>query len=168
MIHRAIKIGTRALISVAGKPLLATHWDGYPSCLGLKLLDCNKTKAAIVDAAKEMDTSTLKAFRDYVQKGGRLVWISDAGTGLGENDYICEQVEFAYLPAADYTVPIDDYSVLILPAIDKFHRAFLEGFEGSYWTCRIRSAISNIPESPDKGCQHVIIAVRIQFFLDWI
>jgi hypothetical protein len=48
-----IRIGTRALICIDGNPLLATHWDGYPSCLGLKLLDCNKTKAAIVDAAKE-------------------------------------------------------------------------------------------------------------------
>jgi hypothetical protein len=50
-----------------------------------------------------MDTATLQVFRDYVQKGGRLVWIADAGTGLGETDYICEQVEFAYLPAVNYT-----------------------------------------------------------------
>jgi hypothetical protein len=48
-----IRIGTRALICIDGKPLLATHWDGYPSCLGLKLLNCDKTVAAIVNVAKE-------------------------------------------------------------------------------------------------------------------
>jgi hypothetical protein len=48
-----IRIGTRALICINGKPLLATHWDGYPSCLGLKLLNCEKTVAAIVEVAKE-------------------------------------------------------------------------------------------------------------------
>ncbi len=57
----------------------------------------------IVDHAKTIDTAALYAFRDYVQKGGRLVWIGDAGTGLGENDYYCEKVEFAYLPATIYT-----------------------------------------------------------------
>ena len=41
------------MICIDGKPLLATHWDGYLSCLGLKLLDCNKTIPAIVDAAKD-------------------------------------------------------------------------------------------------------------------
>jgi len=41
------------LICIDGKPLLATHWDGYPSCLGLELLNCEKTVAAIVEVAKE-------------------------------------------------------------------------------------------------------------------
>jgi len=47
-----IRIGTRALICIDGKPLLATHWDGYPSCLGVALLNCEKTVAAIVEVAK--------------------------------------------------------------------------------------------------------------------
>jgi hypothetical protein len=41
------------LICIDGKPLLATHWDGYPTCLGLELLNCDKTVAAIVNVAKE-------------------------------------------------------------------------------------------------------------------
>jgi hypothetical protein len=41
------------LICIDGKPLLATHWDGYPSCLGLKLLNCDKSHRAIIDVAKE-------------------------------------------------------------------------------------------------------------------
>jgi hypothetical protein len=48
-----IRIGTRALICIDGKPLLATHWDGYPSCLGLALLNCDKTVPAIVEVAIE-------------------------------------------------------------------------------------------------------------------
>ena len=47
-----IRIGTRALICIDGKPYLATHWDGYPSCLGLELLNCDKSVPAIVDVAK--------------------------------------------------------------------------------------------------------------------
>ena len=41
------------MICFDGKPLLATHWDGYPSCLGLELLNCDKTVPAIVKVAKE-------------------------------------------------------------------------------------------------------------------
>ena len=50
---KVIRIGTRALICIDGKPLLATHWDGYPSCLGLKLLNCDKRVPTILEAAKE-------------------------------------------------------------------------------------------------------------------
>ena len=41
------------MICIDGKPLLATHWDGYPSCLGLALLNCDKSMPAIVEVAKE-------------------------------------------------------------------------------------------------------------------
>ena len=50
---KVIRIGTRALICIDGKPLLATHWDGYPSCLGLELLNCDKIVPAIVEVAKD-------------------------------------------------------------------------------------------------------------------
>lgn len=33
-------MGTRAMISMEGKPFVATHWDGYPSSLGKDLLMC--------------------------------------------------------------------------------------------------------------------------------
>lgn len=55
----------------------------------------------IVEGPKNISTSTLKAFAGYVQQGGRLVWVGDAGTGLGENDYMCrgnpEQAEPIYI-----------------------------------------------------------------------
>lgn len=59
----------------------------------------------IVEHAKTIETPVFYAFRDYVQKGGKLVWVGDAGTGLGSDDYICEEVKISYLPAANYSVP---------------------------------------------------------------
>jgi hypothetical protein len=47
-----VKIGTRALISINGKPMLATHWDGYPSSLGKELLDCDNSIEAILRIAE--------------------------------------------------------------------------------------------------------------------
>ncbi len=69
-----IRIGTRALISVAGKPFLTTHWDGYPSCLGLELLNCDKTEPGIVEVAKDHTidaaeiTILVKLNRDRIKK----------------------------------------------------------------------------------------------------
>ena len=40
------------MILMDGKPLVATHWDGYPSCLGLELLGCNKSLKAVIRIAK--------------------------------------------------------------------------------------------------------------------
>ncbi len=54
----------------------------------------------LVEHAKTMSTQTLRAFQQYVQKGGRLVWIGDAGTGLGPNDYVCEKVKISYVLGA--------------------------------------------------------------------
>ena len=47
-----VKIGTRALISIDGKLILATHWDGFPSSLGMELLHCDKTMEAVIKVAK--------------------------------------------------------------------------------------------------------------------
>ena len=45
-------MGTRALISINGKPMIATHWDGNPSSLGLDLLECDKSLHAIIRVAQ--------------------------------------------------------------------------------------------------------------------
>ena len=47
-----MKIGTRAIISINGKPMLATHWDGYPESLGTELLQCHKSVASIIRVAE--------------------------------------------------------------------------------------------------------------------
>jgi len=36
-------MGTRALILVNSKPIIAPHWNGYPTSLGMELLECEKT-----------------------------------------------------------------------------------------------------------------------------
>lgn len=45
-------MGTRALMSIKGKPMIATHWDGYPSALGSGLLQCDKTLGAVIRVAE--------------------------------------------------------------------------------------------------------------------
>ena len=45
-------MGTRAIISIDGKPMLATHWDGHPASLGRDLLLCDKSLKAVIEVAK--------------------------------------------------------------------------------------------------------------------
>jgi len=52
LINEVVKIGTRAIISIDGKPMLATHWDGYPASLGADLLNCDRSIEAVVEVAK--------------------------------------------------------------------------------------------------------------------
>lgn len=43
-------MGTRSIITVKGKPFIATHWDGYPMGMGANLLKA-KTIAQVVKVA---------------------------------------------------------------------------------------------------------------------
>ncbi|MFW5902478.1 MAG: hypothetical protein ACOCTT_01175 [archaeon] len=43
----------------------------------------------IVEGPKEISTNSMRAFARYVQQGGKLIWVGDAGTELGKYDYIC-------------------------------------------------------------------------------
>jgi hypothetical protein len=47
----------------------------------------------IVTKAKNISTEKLKMFQDFVNKGGRLVWTGDAGTGLKSGDKLLQQNE---------------------------------------------------------------------------
>lgn len=84
--------------------LLATRTGTFAEILPLEnilssgVLD--KYQLVLVEKAKAIPTFQLHAFRDYVQKGGRLVWIGDAGTQLGGEDYLCESVTIRYKRAA--------------------------------------------------------------------
>ena len=46
-------MGTRALISIDGKPMIATHWDGYPDSLGRDLLKCERCLPKVIEVAKK-------------------------------------------------------------------------------------------------------------------
>jgi len=61
-------------------------------------------QVVIVEHAKTIPTQALWAFQKYVNSGGKLVWIGDAGTMLGPKDYICEKVAFTY--KLGYDTPI--------------------------------------------------------------
>jgi len=48
-----VKIGTRAVISFNGKPMLATHWDGHPASLGKELMSFGISIVAILRIAEK-------------------------------------------------------------------------------------------------------------------
>jgi len=48
-----VKIGTRAVISINGKPMLATHWDGQPASLGKELMSFGISVVAILRIAEK-------------------------------------------------------------------------------------------------------------------
>jgi len=77
----------------------------------------------IVEHAKTMDSSALVSFSDYVRKGGKLVWIGDAGSKLTDNDYLCKKVSFSFLPAVEQMVPTYDNGS---PVVDDNGQAVLK------------------------------------------
>lgn len=51
-------MGTRAMISINGKPIVTTHWDGYPENLGLDLLKVG-SESDIIDVAKKYSINSV-------------------------------------------------------------------------------------------------------------
>ncbi len=82
---------------------MKTEMGVYPHMLETSLFsDADALKQydmVVVDRAKKLSTKQLLALRSYVQQGGTLVWIGDAGTELGDKDYICEKVTFEWWPS---------------------------------------------------------------------
>ena len=80
--------------------LVQASTNQYPPLLDLEQVPdseaLNSYDIVIVEHAKTIPTKTLWAFKDFVYKGGKLVWIGDAGTALGEKDYLCEKAEFSF------------------------------------------------------------------------
>ncbi len=52
----------------------------------VNLGNLKKYDLVIVEKSRKISTAKLKAFIDYVNEGGRLVWTGDAGTELAEGD----------------------------------------------------------------------------------
>lgn len=46
----------------------------------------NGYSLVIVEKAKQISTKNLETFMNYVSKGGRLIWIGDAGTEISKNE----------------------------------------------------------------------------------
>ena len=104
-----IKIGTRALISINGKPMLATHWDGYPSSLGADLLHCNKTIMAVIKVAER---HTIDAVHRSVHEDLNRERVKQLAEKhhLTENEIRCGKRRGAVICADDYEIgDIDNY-----------------------------------------------------------
>jgi hypothetical protein len=74
-------MGTRAMIEIDGKPIFATHWDGYPKSLGEDLKKARPTVKSIMTVAKKhsidfADKSVLKELQkerlEYLMKKHKL------------------------------------------------------------------------------------------------
>jgi hypothetical protein len=59
----------------------------------------------IVEHARTIPTKVLWAFKDFVYRGGKLVWIGDSGTALGERDYLCEKAKISFNAAYQVADP---------------------------------------------------------------
>jgi len=93
-------MGTRAIIRYKNKPILATHWDGYPDSLGvdllkLKIFDITNiirvAKKHLIDSA---DISILKKVQRPDRTGGNIVSAEDYK--VGDIRYYEDWAEYEY------------------------------------------------------------------------
>jgi len=105
-------MGTRAIISVDGKWKYATHWDGYPTCLGRNLLEAGSYLEAIekvalertVDYASEDRASALNEvrFEDISRKAQDPKYTPEYLRKLWEDENKC--LTFGIHTAEDYPI----------------------------------------------------------------
>jgi hypothetical protein len=104
-----MRIGTRALISIAGEPVLATHWDGYPDSLGLDLINCSKSLEEIIKVAK---AHTIDASHSSILKALKNEKIRELAKKhqLTESKISAGMRRGCVISAEDYAISdIDDY-----------------------------------------------------------
>jgi hypothetical protein len=68
-------MGTRALISIDGKPMIATHWDGNPENLGVQLSVVKPTIENIIEVAKKhtIDSANRSILRELNNERIRML-----------------------------------------------------------------------------------------------
>jgi hypothetical protein len=96
-------MGTRALISINGKHMLATHWDGYPSCLGKELLDCDKSVEGVIRVA---ESHTIDAADFSIREGlnGKRIKDLSEKHQLTEKEIMEGKRRGAVIAAEDYEI----------------------------------------------------------------
>lgn len=103
-------MGTRAMILFEGKPLVATHWDGYPESLGADLVKAKvKSPSQILRVAKKHNidfasSSVIKKVQRPNMTGGNVITPEDYPVG-SMNDYD-DFAEFEYNVTADGKVTV--------------------------------------------------------------
>jgi hypothetical protein len=110
---KVIYVGTRAVISILAKLLVATHWDGYPSSLGSDLEGLKPgDKAEILDVADKhtIDFADLsdKDIHPYQKKRYESIAKKAGGKYTGkdiENLFKKgRQIVFGFMSCSDYPI----------------------------------------------------------------
>jgi len=86
--------------------LVLASSNQYPPIFDLEQVQgIDSYDIVIVEHARTIPTSALWTLREFVYKGGKLVWIGDSGTALGEKDYLCEGAKFYFNVASQVQDP---------------------------------------------------------------
>ena len=105
-------MGTRAIITIEGKPFLATHWDGDPASLGQDLKATKLSKKEIIDVAKRHTIDAADINDDDIKKirEERFKKISEKTKGKYSVAYLKNlakkgrQITFGVMTPEDYDV----------------------------------------------------------------
>lgn len=119
------------MISVEGKPMLATHWDGYPASLGSDLLHCDRSIEAVVEVAKAhtidaadpriLETLNRERVSDLAEK--HQLTVDEIKAGIRRGNVICaDDYEIANIGSygdwAEYQYDIRGKDVFFRPLND--------------------------------------------------
>ncbi len=106
-------MGTRAIITQNGKPLIATHWDGYPESLGedLKKMPDLSTDS-IIKASEEHSI-------DFIDNSiGEQVTLSRLNTIAKKHNISIDEVKQGYRRGG--VISSDDYEIGDIKIYDDF------------------------------------------------
>jgi hypothetical protein len=118
----------KCYISFNGKPMLATHWDGYPSSLGRDLLNCDRSINAVIEVAKAhtidsadfslLDTLNGERIRQLAEKHQLTVQEIKAGKRRGNvicaDDYEISHMA-RYADPAEYQYDLSGKQIYFRP-----------------------------------------------------
>jgi hypothetical protein len=91
------------MISINGKPLIATHWDGYPSSLGNDLLKRGKSIPEILEVAKRHTIDAAERSIRKMRNDERVKEIANK-FGVSESDARSGSIYTNIIGAGDYQI----------------------------------------------------------------
>jgi hypothetical protein len=129
-------MGTRAMISLNGDPLITTHWDGYPESLGHQLVMLkSRTISDIIKVAKEHTIDFAR--QDIVENlnAERVAQLS-AKHGLSEDQIKNGVRRGSVLSASDWEIGsidgYDDYAEYQYDITTKDNSVWMREVHGSW------------------------------------
>lgn len=127
----------------------------YVSAGNLKQFDL-----VIVTRAKQMSTDKLRAFMEYVDSGGRLVWTGDAGTTLTTDDQFLYADDVDANAAHEFISPWarKDVEDNIAVRFDNYLSADYLGNYCDFRDCTIATTAQQVGDLvPESGADHRLI-----------